>query len=64
MTKIELGDIVHYDSPPLRHIQCEVVGIRGSQKAIEFVEIKGEFIGEEGVPQSMWVPVDKIIIKH
>ncbi len=59
MTNIELNDIVYYDSNPMQNIPCEVVGIRGRKGVIKSVEIEGEFVGEKGVTQSMWVPKSK-----
>ena len=65
--KIELGDRVYYDSTPMQDIPCEVIGIRGRKGVVQYVEIEGEFVGERGVTQSMWVQVEKLIltlVKH
>ncbi|MBP8782566.1 MAG: hypothetical protein KBH03_08025 [Paludibacteraceae bacterium] len=51
----------------MQDIPCEVVGIRGRNGVVQYVEIAGEFVGEKGVTQSMWVQVEKLIltlVKH
>jgi len=60
MTKIEFGDKVLYRSSKTKSIPCEVVGIRKKNGIVASVEIEGEFVGEKGRVQKMWVPVEYI----